>query len=146
MEIYELLRRDHKAVAEMFKKIENTTELESRGRKDLFSTLRAELLAHAQAEQEVLYSPLLERVGDRDLVLEAFEEHRSIELMFDEVERCPIDDERWLAKLTVLREIVEHHVEEEEGELFKVARKHLSREEAKAIGERMLARKAELVG
>ena len=146
MEIYEILKKDHKAVAEMFKKIEHTTERAQKGRKDLFATLREQLLAHAKAEQEVLYAPLLARVDDRSLTLEAFEEHRSIELMFDEVDRCPVDDERWLAKVTVLREIVEHHVEEEEGELFKTARKHFSKEEARDIGELMVARKAELLG
>ena len=146
MEIYEVLKKDHKAVAEMFKKIEQTSERAQKGRKDLFATLRKQLLAHAKAEQEVLYAPLVERVDERELVLEAFEEHRSIELMFDEVGRCPVDDERWLAKLTVLREIVEHHVEEEEGELFKTARKHFSKPEAEEIGERMQARKAELLG
>ena len=146
MEIYEVLKKDHKAVAELFEQIEKTTERSHKGRKDLFATLRGALLPHAQAEQEVFYKPLLARVEKRDLLLEAFEEHHVLELMFDDIERCPVDDEGWLAKVTVLREVVEHHVKEEEGELFKVARKHFSKEEAQEIGEKMKARKAALIG
>jgi hemerythrin-like domain-containing protein len=146
MNIYDVLRKDHRAVADIFERIEKTTERAEKGRKDLFATLRAQLSAHARAEEEVFYTPLLERMKDRSMLLEAFEEHGVLALMCDDIADCPVDDERWLAKVTVLREIVDHHVEEEEDEVFGVARKHFSKEEAEAIAARMTARKAELVG
>ena len=150
MEIYEVLKKDHKAVAALFEQIEETTERAQKGRKDLFATLREQLLAHALAEQEVFYKPLLARVEkdreDRDLLLEAFEEHNVLELLFGDIDGCPVDDERWLSKVTVLREIVEHHVEEEEKELFTLAREHFSKEEAQEIARQMQERKDELIG
>ena len=150
MEIYDVLRKDHKAVAALFEQIEMTTERALKGRKDLFASLRDQLLAHAHAEQDAFYKPLLARVEetreDRDLLLEAFEEHRVLELVFGDIDGCPVDDERWLSKVTVLREIVEHHVEEEERELFALAREHFSKEESEEIARQMQIRRDELIG
>lgn len=144
MEIYQLLRLDHQNVIELFEELERTPARPAKARSDVYEELRRELLSHAQAEQEVFYTALLDRVEDRDLVLEAFEEHGVVERMFKDIDACPMNDEKWLAKINVLREIVEHHIEEEESELFKAAREVLSREEAEAIADELDARKAEL--
>jgi hypothetical protein len=60
-----------------------------------------------------------------------------------ELEGLPVDDESWGAKAKVMKENVEHHMEEEEGEMFKQARAVFDRDELEALGERMMARKAE---
>ena len=75
--------------------------------------------------------------------LEAFEEHRVVKRLLSELESMPKTDERWGAKLKVLQENVEHHVEEEEGEMFKSARKVLSQEQIEELGARMEAAKRE---
>jgi Hemerythrin HHE cation binding domain len=144
MDIYQLLRVDHQNVIELFDELERTPARPAKARADVYEQLRTELLTHVQAEQEVFYTALLDRVPERDLVLEAFEEHGVLERMFKDIDACAMNDEKWLAKVNVLREIVEHHIEEEESELFRTARDVLSREEGEAIAEEVEARKAEL--
>jgi hemerythrin-like domain-containing protein len=144
MDVCQLLRLDHQNVLELFEELQRTPARPEKARSDVYEELRRELLAHAQAEQEIFYAALLNRVPDRDLILEAFEEHGVVERMFKDIDACPVSDEKWLAKVSVLREIVEHHIEEEENELFKTAREVLSRAEAEAIAEEVEARKAEL--
>ena len=61
-----------------------------------------------------------------------------------ELEQTPVDDETWAAKLTVMKENLEHHIEEEEGDMFKKARQVMDEAELKELGERMSARKTEL--
>ncbi|MGH8311451.1 MAG: hemerythrin domain-containing protein, partial [Steroidobacteraceae bacterium] len=82
MEIYQLLRLDHQNVIELFEELERTPARPLKARTDAYEELRRELLSHAQAEQEVFYTALLDRVPDRDLVLEAFEEHGVVERLF----------------------------------------------------------------
>ena len=142
-DFYQVLKQDHRTVADLFEKIEETSEGAGKTRTQLFSKLRDELLAHAHAEQEIFYTTLLDRVDDRDPLLEAFEEHGVVEKLVADIEGCEPDDERWLAKVVVLKELVEHHVEEEENEIFKTARKELSKEEALELGRKMQASKTD---
>jgi len=144
MNIYQLLEKDHVTVSELFEQIEETSA-EARKLRELFSTLRAELLAHLQAEQEVFYRALLERVDDQDLLLEAFEEHALVEKLIGDVESCAAGEPRWKDKLAGLKDLVEHHVEVGEGEIFEMAREHLEKEEAEQIALRMQARKEEIL-
>ena len=140
-DVFDLIRSDHESVREIFKRMEETSERAPKARSTLLAELCDELLAHARAEQEVFYQALVERVNDRALVLEAVEEHGVVERAVFDLEACPPEDERWLAKLTVLRELVEHHVEEEETEMFRLARQVLSRDEALELGGEMQERK-----
>lgn len=139
MNILTELKKDHQEVKRLFRQIEMTSERSSTTRKRLFGKLRAFLLSHAKAEEAVLYARLraaTERKDDEkatDLVMEAFEEHHVAELLLNEISRMDPSDERWKAKLSVLKENVEHHVEEEESDLFKKARRHLGEEELKAM-------------
>ncbi len=73
----------------------------------------------------------------REIALEAYEEHRLVKQLLGELEAEPKDSEEWTAKFTVLKENIEHHVEEEEGEMFKKARQALSEEEIEELGERL---------
>ena len=78
-----------------------------------------------------------------DITLEAFEEHRLVKQLLRELEGLDKSEETWTAKFTVLKENIEHHVEEEEDEMFKKARKVLSEEDAETLGTRMEEAKAE---
>lgn len=137
MDAFKLLKKDHEKVAAIMDKIEGTTERALKTREELFTQLKTELDIHAKIEETILY-PVLEKAEEsRDITLEAFEEHRLVKQLLRELEAEAKDDERWTAKFTVLKENVEHHVEEEEGELFKKARKVLSEEEIEELGTRM---------
>src|SRR6185369_16288491 len=119
MDAFELLKKDHEKVSGIFEKLEPTTERGVKTREELFTQLKRELDIHAQIEEQILYPVLKEADETHDITLEAFEEHNVVKQLLAELEELPKDDETWQAKLTVLKENVEHHVEEEEGEMFK---------------------------
>jgi hemerythrin-like domain-containing protein len=137
MDAFTLLKNDHKKVAGLMDKIDESTERAVKTRDELFAQLKSELDIHAKIEETILY-PVLEKADTtHDITLEAFEEHRIVKQLLSELESEPKDAEEWTAKFTVLKENVEHHVEEEEGEMFKKARKVLSDEELEALGARL---------
>ena len=137
MDAFTLLKTDHEKVAGILETIENTTERALKGREELFTRLKEELDLHAAIEEEIFYPALEEAEETRDITLEAYEEHRLVKQLLAELEAGPKDSEEWTAKFTVLKENIEHHVEEEEGEMFKKARQALSEEEIEALGERL---------
>ncbi len=137
MDAFKLLKSDHEKVAGILEKIDGTTERALKTREELFTQLKSELDVHAEIEEKIFY-PVLEKAEEsREITLEAFEEHRLVKQLLGELEAEAKDNETWTAKFTVLKENIEHHVEEEEGELFKKARKVLSEEEIDELGTRM---------
>ena len=137
MDAFTLLKTDHKTVAGLMDKIEATTERAVKGREETFTQLKTELDIHAEIEEKILY-PVLEKADEtHDISLEAYEEHRIVKQLLTELAAEPKDAEEWTAKFKVLKENVEHHVEEEEGEMFKKARKVLSQEEIDELGARL---------
>src|SRR4030095_9131294 len=137
MNVFEVLKADHEKVAGIMEKIDQTTERASKTREELFTQLKNELDLHAEIEEQIFYPALEDREETRDITLEAYEEHNLVKQILSEVESEPNDDETWTAKFTVLKENVEHHVEEEEGELFKKARTVLSKDEIEELGNRL---------
>jgi len=137
MNAFAMLKADHEKVAGILETIEGTTERAAKGRDELFARLKAELDLHAMIEEEIFYPALEETEEARDITLEAYEEHRLVKQLLSELEAEPKDTEEWTAKFTVLKENIEHHVEEEEGEMFKKARKALSEEEIESLGEQL---------
>jgi hemerythrin-like domain-containing protein len=107
-------------------------------RRQLMMEVARNLESHATIEEEIFY-PAVREVDSRkaeEMVLEAYEEHHVVKLLLAELPRVNPEDERFEAKMTVLSELVEHHVEEEEKEMFKLAQK-LGREELEELGEQM---------
>ena len=137
MNAFKLLKADHEKVAGIFEKLEPTTERGVKTREDLFGQLKTELDIHAHIEETILYPALEEADTTHDLVLESYAEHHVIKQLLAELDELSKADEQWGAKLKVLQENVEHHVEEEEGELFPKGQKVLSAEEVEALGERL---------
>ena len=138
----EMLERDHRRFEELFEKGEKTTERAGKRRVSLLATLKAELEAHELVEEKVLYPALKPHRDARDIVLEGYQEHHVADVLVRELERLSTDDERWGAKFKVLKENIEHHIEEEEGDMFKTARSVLDREQLESLGLRMEALKA----
>jgi iron-sulfur cluster repair protein YtfE (RIC family) len=137
MNAFTLLKDDHEKVAGILEKIDETTERATKGREELFTQLKSELDIHTRIEEEILYPTLEEYEETRAISLEAYEEHAVVKQLLEELSSQPKDDEQWTAKFTVLKENIEHHVEEEEGEMFKKARKVLSEDEIERLGDRL---------
>lgn len=144
MDPFKLLKEDHEKVTEIFEKLESTTEKAVKKREELFDKLSNELEIHAQIEEQIFYPALKKANETREVTLEGFEEHKIIKQLLQEMESLSKESEQWTAKLSVLQETVEHHVEEEEGEMFKSAREALSKEQLNDLGARMGAQKKKL--
>ena len=137
MDASAVLKADHEKVAGILETIEETTERAMKGRDEMFARLKSELDLHAMIEEEIFYPALEESEETRDITLEAYEEHRMVKQLLAELEAEPKDTEEWTAKFAVLKENIEHHVEEEEGEMFTKAREALSNEEIERLGEEL---------
>jgi hemerythrin-like domain-containing protein len=98
---------------------------------------------HELIEEKILYPALKPHAEARDVVLEGYQEHHVADLLVKELHQLATDDEKWGAKFKVLKESIEHHIEEEEEEMFRTARAVLSRDELHELGARMKAMKAE---
>jgi len=140
MDPFELLKSDHKKVAELFERIENAS---GKAKSSIFERIRNELEIHTQVEEDIFYPALRKAEETRDITLEAYEEHRVVKELLAELAAGKPSDQ-WDAKLTVLKENVEHHVDEEEDEMFGKAKDVLSTEEVDALGDRIAAEKRRL--
>jgi hemerythrin-like domain-containing protein len=144
MDVYEILKEDHQTVAQLLKKLDKSSEETAEEREKLFLELKTELTLHAYIEELLFYPLLKDRKESKEITLEAYEEHRLVKSLLEELDNMAKDSEEWIGKFRVLKENVEHHVEEEEGELFTEARKVLSPEDAASIGARIATEKAKL--
>jgi len=136
-----MLKDDHDRVKELLRHIE---EGEDDERQELFDVLVDELRIHETIEEEVLYPTLQEHPRTEEIALEGFEEHHVVDTIMGELIGLSVEDETWQAKFTVMKENLEHHIDEEEGEMFPEARKILEMAELEDLGNRMQARKQEL--
>lgn len=144
MLIYDILKKDHQVVLDLLKRMEESSENAIKLRMDLLGRFRNELIPHTRAEEKVLYDTLKEINETEDIALEAYEEHHAVELILRELEAIEPSDERWKAKLNVLKENLEHHIEEEEGEMFDYAQQVLAPEEAEMMAEAFKNLKADV--
>ena len=137
-----LLEADHRRLEKLLAEGEDTTERAVNRRTELLKTITAELNAHELIEEKLFYPALKSHPEGKDLVLEGYQEHHVVDVIVSELHAMPRGDERWGAKFKVLKENIEHHIEEEEGEMFKTARSVMSRPELEDLGARMQAMKA----
>ena len=144
MNVFELLKSDHEKVAGIFEKLDETTERAEKTRAELFARLKEELDIHAHIEETIFYPVIRREAETRAITLEGFEEHHVIKLLLRELSAMHVNTEQWTAKLKVLKENVEHHVEEEEGEMFQSALQVLSEDEINQLGTRMEEMKKQL--
>ena len=144
MDAFELLEKDHRKVEDIFEQLEPTTERAEKTREELFARLKMELDIHTQIEETILY-PVLKQVSEtREITFEGFEEHAVAKTLLLEMSEMDVTSEVWTAKLKVLQESIEHHVEEEEDEMFPDAREALSQEQIDELGAKLEAAKKEL--
>jgi hemerythrin superfamily protein len=141
MNAFTLLKADHKKVAGIMEKLDSTTERGVKTREELFAQLKTELDVHAHIEEKILYPALKEVDKTRDITFEGIEEHHVIKVLLAELDKLDKDEETWTAKFAVLKENVEHHVKEEETDMFPKARKALTEAEIEDLGTRLEAAK-----
>ena len=137
MDALKLLMEDHALVKKMLTEGEQTTERAEKTRTELFERLKSELLVHERIEEEVLYPALRDHPKSREIALEGYEEHHVVDMILGELEQTPVTDDTWGAKFKVAKENLEHHIEEEETEMFKKARQIFSDDELEDMGRRM---------
>jgi hemerythrin-like domain-containing protein len=145
MDAMTLLKEDHQKVKKMLAELESTTERGVKTREELFTKVKQELVVHEAIEEEIFYPALKEHPKTKEIALEGYEEHHVVDTVMAEIEGVAYDDEKWGAKFTVMKENLEHHIEEEEGEMFKQARQVFDQDELTQLGESMKARREDLI-
>ncbi|MEX2491738.1 MAG: hemerythrin domain-containing protein [Nitrospirales bacterium] len=135
MDIFQILKKDHQAVKDLFRKLEGTGARASKSREKLFTQLKEDLEAHSQGEEAAFYSTLKEHTEMQAMIEEATEEHDEVANLLEEMEELDIESEDWTSKLAELQKNVLHHVKEEEGEIFKKAKEIMGKDEMQTLGK-----------
>lgn len=136
-----LLRADHKVVSGLFAQYEDARTATQK--KKLVAQICTELSVHAQVEEEIFYPAVKRALKDKELVPEATVEHATLKDLIAQVEGIEPDGEMFDAKIKVLAEYVEHHVKEEQNEMFPKAK--ATDLDMMALGAQLSERKAELM-
>lgn len=139
-----MLKDEHKEVKALFKRFDELKESPGRALEQVVEQVFRELVIHTKIEEEIFY-PLAKRTLEEDnLIYEANEEHHVVDLLMEEISSLSSSDEAYVAKFVVLKENVEHHIEEEESDLFPKVREALGRNELQEAGEKMMLKREEL--
>jgi hemerythrin superfamily protein len=130
-----ILKNDHKAIRRLFRKFEQAGDRADATKAKLVDQILEALTVHTYIENEGLYPRVRDLVPDlEDDILESYEEHHVADVLCMELAPLSPDNERFDAKVTVLIELVEHHIDEEEDEWFPKVREALGRKELQALG------------
>ena len=141
MNAIDLLKSQHREVSKLFAKVEKASKSDDKA--ELFDEIADKLAVHAAIEEHHFY-PAVKARRTEDILLESLEEHLGIKRIIADLMEVSADDETFDAKIKVLKEQVEHHVEEEETDLFPKVKKLFDKEQLEAIGQEMSAEQAEL--
>ncbi|HVT44543.1 MAG TPA: hemerythrin domain-containing protein [Thermoanaerobaculia bacterium] len=142
-----MLESDHATVKKLLDELEGTTSRGIKTRERLLGEIEMEVKIHSTLEEEIFYPAFrdaAEKKDDQQLFFEATEEHHVVDLVLPELKSTDPSTEQFGAKATVLKELIEHHVEEEESQMFPKARKLLGAAALEDLGARMKERKAAL--
>jgi hemerythrin-like domain-containing protein len=150
MDAIKLLKNDHTEMRELLGKLEATTARGVQKRTQLLAEIAAKLKAHTTIEEEIFY-PAFKDAGrkgdDNKMYFEALEEHRAAgDLVLPDLLETEVGSEKFGGRAKVLKELVEHHANEEEKEMFPRAKKLLSKDELNQLGEQLERRKMALLG
>jgi hemerythrin-like domain-containing protein len=144
-----LLKEDHEKVRELLGELEKTTAKATGRRQTLLKTIEQELKVHTKIEEEIFYPAFrdaAEKQDDKKLYYEALEEHHVVDMVLPEIKKLDAGSDEFAAKAKVLKDLVEHHAEEEETEMFPRARKLMDREELVQLGQQLAQAKDSMNG
>lgn len=142
MDIYTYLKKDHRKVEEMMEQLLATQD--PTDRQELFEQIKQELTLHADTEEATFYAAIEKATRSKQVeekMEHADDEHDEIREYLEKLSALPIDGEEWMEQFGEFKHSVAHHVEEEEGEIFKKAKQYLSDEKAKQLARDMDAMK-----
>ena len=134
MDVLRLLEDEHDEAKAVFSKIEKA---EGAAASRLWDQLKSMLTLHEEMEETLFYPPLKACEQTEDLILEAYQEHHVMDVLIEEISALDPQDETWHPKVKVLQENTEHHIEEEEGDLFPKVRKIWDTAKREQVGRQM---------
>lgn len=140
-DLFELIKKDHRELEEILNQLKETSDRSFKKREDLFMQLKQEIVPHMRAEEKAFYSVLQKSNEAKEDAMEAMEEHHAAELVMNELDKMSKQEEFWHAKLSVFKEIIEHHIEEEEGKVFQDAEQVISENQMETILENFKSEK-----
>lgn len=148
MDAIALLKQDHKAVKALLTELADTTNRAQKTRTELLRKIATEIKAHTTIEEEIFYPAFKaagEKADDGKMFFEALEEHRAAgDLVLPDLLKTDVQSDQFGGRAKVLKELIEHHADEEEKEMFPRARELMDKAQLEQLGERMAKRKAEL--
>ena len=139
-DIYTAIREEHDRHRELLKALSETSG-DTEERRDLFAKLKEDVTAHANAEEQTFYAALLKEPDSQEKARHSISEHAEAEDIIEELAQMEMSSPGWLTRFKSLREELEHHMDEEEKEVFAKARKILSDKDAARLGARFAERK-----
>jgi len=143
----DLLKEDHRKVKELLSQLVETTTRAQKTRRQLLDKIDQELHIHTHIEEEIFY-PAFRKAGNSEhakIYFEALEEHRAVdEMVLPDLKKTEPTSEKFSGRAKVLKELIEHHADEEEKDMLKKASQSMSREELVELGKQMTAKKQEL--
>ena len=139
-DIYTAIKDDHDRHRRLLERLLDTSG-DSHDRKDAWATFYEDVKAHAAAEEETFYSKLISKTWGQDAARHSVHEHQQLDDLMEDLNRMDMSEGAWLTKFKTLKHDYEHHMEEEENEVFARAREVISEDEIAGFGERFAQRK-----
>jgi hemerythrin superfamily protein len=143
MNIYNTLKADHRKVNQLFEKI--IAAKNNNTREKLFDELKLALLAHAEAEHTSFYQALKQHEEEKQRIKHADEEHDEVKSYLSTLAKININSDKWMEQIGELKHAVQHHVKEEESQMFKEAKKILTADEEEQALEKFNDLKQEML-
>lgn len=141
MNIFELLNEDHRRVQGLLEEIHHTSARAIKKKQQLFMQVREELELHTYIEENIVYPAFDEIEALHDSISEGFEEHDLFKQLLYELTMLSPQAEQWDAKMTALSELLDHHISDEENEMFGGARKAMSGKRAQELADLVIREK-----
>lgn len=143
--IYDAIKTDHETHRDLLEKIANTSG-DSQDRRLAWRDFYFDVKSHAAAEEETFYSKLMSETWGQDAARHSVSEHKELDDLMEELHEMDMSSPGWLQKFKTLKHEYEHHMEEEEQDVFKRAKEVIGQEENNGFGKRFLERKQEELG
>lgn len=140
--IYDAIQEDHQRHRDLLNQIADTSG-DSEARRKAWAAFYQDVKSHAAAEEETFYSKLMSKTWGQDAARHSVHEHQQMDDILEELNEKDMSSPGWLQRFETLRHDYEHHIDEEEDEVFTRAREVIGAEENDAFGDRFLKRKAE---
>jgi len=140
-DIYTAIKQDHDKARGLMAQILDTSNRAEKTRTDLFEDFKLDLWAHHKVEEAVFYAKLRDAKQTKADAHEALSEHHSANSLIEELDSMPKDNDAWIGKFSALKDMVEHHMQEEEQEVFPEAKDVIKGDDAEKLGDKFQSRK-----